>query len=132
MKQRLKKFDRIIKVQKHLHKNAELHLANLQRQESELKTAQEELLQTMSDRDVLHGLFTDVMAKRLKTLALEEVRTQGEIVVQKAVTMEKAMQVKRTEKVFGRIKEDTRRGQEKKDLAAILETMIQKSSTSLP
>lgn len=132
MKQRLKKIDRLIKVQQHLHRSAELKLANLHRQESELKMAQEELLQTMSDRDVLHGLFVDALAKKLKALTLEESRTQGAIVEQKALTVEKALQVKRTEKVFSRLKEDSRRSEEKKTLIAILESMARKGSTSLP
>lgn len=132
MKQRLKKIDRIVKVQRHLHKNAELHLSNLQRREGELKVAQEELIQTMSDRDALHGLFVDILAKRLKTLALEEVKTQAAIVDQRAVTIERALQVKRTEKVFSRMSDESRRTQEKKDLNTILEAMVQKSSTSLP
>jgi len=132
MKQRLKKIDRIIKVQKHLHRNAELHLANLQRKEGELKAAQADLIETMGDRDALHGLFVDVMARRLTALALEEKRTQTAIVTQRAVTIEKALQVKRTEKVHARVKDDSRREDEKKDLAAILEVMVQRSGTSLP
>lgn len=132
MKQRLKKIDRLIKVQQHLHRSAELKLANLHRQESELKAAQEETLQTMGDSDVLHGLFIDILAKRLKTLSLEERRTQAAIIEQKAVTVEKALQVKRTEKVYSRLKEDERRSEEKKGLIVILESMAQKDSTSLP
>lgn len=132
MKQRLKKVERIVKVQRHLHRNAELQLANLQRQEGELRAAQQELMQTMSDTDALHGLFVDVMAKRLKALAVEEARTQTAITAQKAVAIERALQVKRTEKVQARMKEDSRRIEEKKDLNAILEAMIQKGSTSLP
>jgi hypothetical protein len=132
MKQQLKKIDRLIKVQQHLHKNAELRLANLQRQESELRAAQEEMLRTMSDSDVLHGLFVDVMANRLKALAIEESRAQAAIVEQKAVTVEKALQVKRTEKVFSGLKQDSRRLEEKRDLVAILETVAQKDRASLP
>lgn len=132
MKQRLKKIDRIIKVQKHMHRNAELQLANLQRKEGELKAAQAELIETMGDRDALHGLFVDVMARRLTALALEESRTQAAIVTQRSVTIDKALQVKRTEKVHARVKDDSRRIEEKKDLAAILETMVQKRGTSLP
>jgi hypothetical protein len=132
MKQRLKKIHRLIKVQQHLHKSAELKLADLHRQESELKAAQEETLQTMGDSDVLHGLFVDILAKRLKTLSLEESRTQASIIEQKALTVEKALQVKRAEKVYSRLKEDNRRDEEKKGLIAILESMARKDSTSLP
>ena len=132
MKQRLKKIDRLIKVQQHLQKNAELQLANLQRKEGELTTAHEELLETMGESDALHGLFVDVIAKRLKALALEEDRTQAAIIDQKAIAVEKALQVKRTEKVSSRLKDEVRRGQEKKDLISILETIAQKECTSLP
>jgi predicted ribosome quality control (RQC) complex YloA/Tae2 family protein len=132
MKQRLKKIDRLIKVQQHLQKNAELQLANLQRREGELKAAQVELLETMGVSDALHGLFVNVIAKRLKALALEETLTQAAIIDQKAVAVERALQVKRTEKVSSRLKDEARRGQEKKDLISILETIAQKECTSLP
>lgn len=132
MKQRLKKINRLIKVQQHLHRSEELRLANLQRHEAELKSAQEEVLQTMSDDDVLHGLFVDVLSKKLKSLAQEETRTQAAIVTQKAVTFDKAMQVKRTEKMFSKLKVENRRVEEKKDLMAILEAITTKSGTSLP
>jgi predicted TIM-barrel fold metal-dependent hydrolase len=132
LKQRLKKIDRIIKVQQHLHKSAELKLANLQREEIALKTEQEDILQAMSGSDVLHGLFVDVMAKKLKALALEESRTQAAIIEQRTLTVEKALQVKRSEKMFSRLKESGRKEEEKRGLAAILETMAGKGSTSLP
>jgi len=131
MKQRIRKIDRLIKVQQHLHKNAEIQLASLQRKEDELKTTQEDLLRSMDDSGALHGLLVDVVAKRLKMLALEETRTRAAVTEQRAVTIEKALQVKRSEKVFSRLKEDVRQEQEKKDLAAILELMVQKEGTSL-
>ncbi len=129
---RIKRFDRFIKVQQHLHKNAELQLANLHRKEAELKSTQEELLHILGEPSALHGLFVDVKAKRLKALASEELRTQAAILDQKAITTERALQVRRTEKVHARLKEEARCEQEKKDLIAILESMAQKSSTSLP
>jgi hypothetical protein len=132
VKQRLKNIDRLIKVQQHLHKSAELQLVSLQRKEREIKVAQEELLQTMGDSDVLHGLFVDVIAKRLKALALEETRTHSAIISQKAVAVEKALKVKRSERVFSRLKEENRQAQEKKDLITILEALAQKGRTSLP
>ncbi|MPR12688.1 hypothetical protein [Microvirga tunisiensis] len=60
MRQRIRKFDRILKVQQHLQKEAELKLGNLDRQASELRIAQETLIQTMNDHETLHGLFVDV------------------------------------------------------------------------
>jgi len=132
MKQRLGKIDRIIRVQRHLHTSAELQLASLQRKENELKEAQRELLQAMGETDVLHGLFVDVIAKRLKILSLEEARTQADILEQKALTIDRALQVKRSEKMHSRLKEEDRQDQEKKELAAILELSARKERTSLP
>lgn len=132
MKDRHKKIDRLIKVQKHLHRSAEIRLASLQRREDELKAAQEEILQTMGDADALHGLFVDVIAKRMRMLALEETRTQAAIIDQKAVATEKALQVKRGEKLFSRLQEEVRRDQEKADLIAVLEAMVGRDGTSLP
>lgn len=132
MQQRLKKVDRLIKVQQHIHRSAELQLAALRRKEGELKVAQEDLLQTMGDTDALHGLFVDVIARRLKALSLEEARTQADIIAQKAVTTEKALRVKRSEKLHLRLRAEERHMQEKEDLAAILEAMTQARGTSLP
>ncbi|WP_414473360.1 hypothetical protein [Microvirga sp. M2] len=132
MKQRLKKIDRLIRVQQHLHRKAELDLASLQRKEGELKEAQEVLLQTMGESDALHGLFVNVLAKRLKDLSLEEVRTQAEIVGQKSLTVERALQVKRSERMQSRLKEDIRHMREREELTEILEGMARKERTSLP
>ncbi|MXQ11683.1 hypothetical protein [Microvirga makkahensis] len=132
MRERLKKVDRLVNVQRQLHRNAELQLVSLEHREAELKTAQEELLQAMGDTDALHGLFVDVIAKRVKMLALEEAKTRAAIVDQRAVTVAKALQVKRSEKLFSRVKEDVRQSQEKTDLNAILEAIVGRGSTSLP
>lgn len=132
MKQRLSKINRLMQVQQHLHRSAELQLAGLQRKESELQADQEELLQTMGETDVLHGLFVDIVARRLKILALEESRTRVAIAEQKAVVVEKALQVKRSERLFARLKDEFRQKQEKTDLAAILESTTRKGGASLP
>lgn len=132
MQQRLKKIDRIIKVQEHLHRAAELKLADLQRKAHDLRTAQQELIHTMSDDAALHGLFVDGIARRLKALALEEARIRSAIAAQQAVTVEAALQVRRSERISSRLNEDVRHFQEKKDLAAILEAAALKGCTSLP
>ncbi len=132
MKQRIRKIDRILKVQQHLQKAAELKLVNLEREASELKLAQETLIQTMNDHETLHGLFVDVAAKRLQRLASQATIVETAKVAQKAVTFDKAMQTKRTEKMLSGLKDQERREIEKKDLASILETLAKGGSASFP
>ena len=132
MRQRIRKIDRILRVQQHLQKEAELKLVRLEREASELKLAQETLIQTMNDHETLHGLFVDVAAKRLQGLASQASRVENAKVVQKAATIDKAMQVKRTEKMLSGLKEQERREVEKKDLASILELLAKDDGASFP
>jgi hypothetical protein len=132
MRQRIRKIDRILKVQQHLQKEAELKLGNLEREASELKVAQEALIQTMNDHETLHGLFVDVAAKRLQGLASQARAVEKAKVVQKAVTIDKAMQAKRTEKMLSGLKDQERREIEKRDLASILELLAKGESASFP
>lgn len=132
MRQRIRKIDRILKVQQHLQKEAELKLGNLEREASELRIAQETLIQTMNDHETLHGLFVDVAAKRLQGLASQASVVEKAKVAQKAVTIDKAMQAKRTEKMLSGLKDQERRDTEKKDLASILELLAKGESASFP
>ena len=132
MRQRIRKIDRILKVQQHLQKEAELKLGKLEREASEPKVAQETLIQTMNDHETLHGLFVDVAAKRLQGLASQASAVEKAKVVQKAVTIDKAMQAKRTEKMLSGLKDQERREIEKKDLASILELLAKGESASFP
>jgi hypothetical protein len=132
MRQRIRKIDRILKVQQHLQREAELKLAKLEREASELKVAQETLIQTMNDHETLHGLFVDVAAKRLQGLASQAGAVERAKVVQKSVTIDKAMQAKRTEKLLSGLKDQERRETEKKDLVSILEMLSKGESASFP
>ncbi|WP_114943994.1 hypothetical protein [Microvirga calopogonii] len=132
MKQRIRKIDRILKVQQHLQKEAELKLVTLERKASELKLAQETLIHTMNDHETLHGLFVDVAAKRLQALASQASVVEKAKVAQKAVAIDKAMQAKRAEKMLSGLKEQERRDSEKKDLASIIELLAKGEGASFP
>jgi hypothetical protein len=132
MKQRIRKMNRILKVQERLKQEAELKVSLLEKEAAELRTAQEAIIHSMNDHDTLHGLFVDVAAKRLQALSTQEVHVEKAKVVQKAVALDKAMQAKRTEKMLTNLKGQDRREIEKKDLAAILETLAKGSGASFP
>ena len=132
MKQRIRKIDRILKVQQHLQKEAELKLSTLGKEALELKAAQEATIQAMNDHATLHGLFVDVSAKRLQSLSAQASRVETAKIAQKAVVIDKAMQTKRTEKMLSSLKEQRRQESEKKDLASILEMIATGRSASFP
>jgi len=132
MKQRVRKIDRILKVQKHLQKEAELKLSKLEREAMELKAAQEAIIETMNDHETLHGLFVDVASRRLQALAAQETRVETAKTAQKAVALDRGMQAKRTEKMLSGLKDQQRRDEEKKSLASILEAMVKGKSASFP
>ena len=132
MKQRVRKIERILKVQEHLQREAELRLSKLERESQEIRNAQEVLIHTMNDHETLHGLFVDVAAKRLQVLSAQASRVDTAKTAQKAVTFDRAMQAKRTEKMLSGLKEDERQQTEKKDLVAILESLAGRGGTSFP
>ena len=132
MKQRVRKIERILKVQQHLQREAELRLSKLERESHEIRNAQEVLIHTMNDHETLHGLFVDVAAKRLQVLSAQASRVDTAKTAQKAVTFDRAMQAKRTEKMLSGLKDDERQQTEKKDLVAILESLAGRDGTSFP
>jgi hypothetical protein len=132
MKQRIRKMDRILKVQEHLKKEAELRLSLLEKESTELKAAQEMIIQSMNDHETLHGLFVDVAAKRLQVLSAQASHVDKAKVQQKSITLDKAMQAKRAEKMLLNLKDQDRREVEKKDLASIIETFAKGSRASFP
>jgi hypothetical protein len=132
MKQRVRKIERILKVQQHLQREAELRLSKLERESHEIRNAQEILIHTMNDHETLHGLFVDVAAKRLQVLSAQASRVDTAKTAQKAVTFDRAMQAKRTEKMLSGLKDDERQQTEKKDLVTILESLAGRDSTSFP
>lgn len=131
MSERLKKMGRIHKVQKQLHKMAEWDLVRLERKGAELQTAQEETIKALNDDNQLYGLFVDAAAKRLQSLAAQATQVDAERLVQADVTMEKALQAKRTEKMVATLKDSNRKEGEKKDLLSVLEAIASRGDASL-
>jgi HPt (histidine-containing phosphotransfer) domain-containing protein len=128
--ERLKKMDRIWKVHKQLHKMAEWELVRLQRKGAELEVAQAELIEALNNDKQLYGLFVDAAAKRLQSLAGQAKQVHVERLNQADVTLEKALQAKRTEKVVASLKDASRKESEKKDLLSALEAISTRGDAS--
>lgn len=132
MNRRHQKLERILAVQQQLHKMAELKLIDLHRQASALKEAQDTLVQAMNDHDALHGMFVDVMARRLQALAEQASRVDSTKATQKEITFERALQAKRTEKMVSNLQDEIHKVEEKRDLLAILDSFSTKADASFP
>jgi hypothetical protein len=132
MEKRLQKTKRILKVQEQLHQIAEWKLVNLQRQVVELQNTQQTLIATLNDDQLLHGLFVEARSRRLQTLAAEEGRVKVAEGEQKKAALDRAMQVKRTERMVETLSIEHRRTIEKKDYLALLDSLVTKSDASLP
>lgn len=132
MDKRLRKTTRLLKVQEQLHRIAEWKLAGLQAKAAELQNAQEALIRTLNDDDALYGLFVEARSKRLQVLAAEANVVEKAQDEQRKAAFERAMQVKRTERMVDVITTETRREVEKKEYLAILDGLATKSNASLP
>lgn len=132
MEKRLQKTKRILKVQEQLHQIAEWKLVNLQRQVVELQNTQQTLIATLNDDQLLHGLFVEARSRRLQTLAAEEGRVKVAEGEQKKAALDRAMQLKRTERMVETLSIEHRRTIEKKDYLALLDSLVTKSDASLP
>jgi hypothetical protein len=132
MDKRLRKTTRLLKVQEQLHKIAEWNLIGLQRRAKELQDAQETLIHTLNNDEVLHGLFVESRARRLQTLAGEASQVEIAREEQRKIALERAMQVKRTERIVDSIAVEHRRTVEKKDYLALLDGLATKNDASLP
>jgi hypothetical protein len=132
MDKRLRKTVRLLNVQEQLHKMAGWKLAALQRQASELQNAQTVLIETLNSDEILHGLFVESRAQRLQALAAEETQVKLAQEVQSKIALERAMQMKRTERMVGTLTLEHRRMEEKKDYLALLDGLATKSNASLP
>ena len=109
---------------------AEWELARLQQKGAELKAAQVAVIEALNDDDKLSGLFVEAASKRLRALAAEEDQVEQRRRKQADETLDRAMQVKRAEKMLSSLKDDHRRESEKSDLMAILESFVARGDAS--
>jgi hypothetical protein len=123
-KRRSEKIDRILRVQRQLQTISEWKLAELHRKKSELEQSQSALIETLGDTRNLYGLFVDAAAKRLQNLAGQAAEVESARVTHNEVTLQRAMQVKRTERMAAALSETDRRTTEKNDLLEILDSWM--------
>jgi hypothetical protein len=132
MDRRLKKVERVLAVQKQLHRLAEWQVAALDRERAELDVSQRELVGALNRDEALHGLFVEAMARRLAALARENDRLgRARIALARRLT-EAGLSVKRTERMSGKLRRAADAAAEKRGFADLLDLLGKPDKASLP
>jgi hypothetical protein len=132
MSERLRKMNRVLKVQQQLREMAEMKLLSLQRRASELTAEQEVIIHTLNDDAALHGLFVGAKAKRLQALARQSLQVDAAKAIQQEIAFDKSLQVKRSEKLVASLKEESRHEKERRDFLSLLDSISTKTRASFP
>lgn len=121
MRDRVKSIKRVLQVQKHLHALEELKYVRVKQKLQEFQSEQNELSNTLSADDALHGLFMDVTVKRLKSLRLEEARLAPVVEAQARVVSEHGARLSNSERLSEELGSELKRVEERLELEALLE-----------
>jgi len=131
MRDRVKGLKRILEVQKHLHSMEELKYARLQQKLTQCRSEQEALATALSGEGALHGLFTDMTVRRLKSLQQEEAKLVPEVEAQARVMVEHGGRVRNSERLAEELGVELRRLEEREELEQLLEAgFAQKAASS--
>jgi hypothetical protein len=125
MRDRRRKIQRILQVQRQLHEAAEWKLADLSRLGLEIEAAKISLIEALNEDDALQGLFIDTMARRLTRLTGEADEVSAAKTAQATQVLAAARRVKTTERLSGRLNRETRQQQEKLDFRVLLDAFDQ-------
>jgi hypothetical protein len=118
---RERKIRRILHLQQQLHRLSQWRLSELQGQEAEIQDKQRELIGALNSDGRLQGLFVGSMARRLTSLANEEVRVAGLKKVQNEDVWAHARRVRQSERQVDAATLARRRGNEKKELEDLVD-----------
>lgn len=132
MRNRLKKVERVLAVQEHLHRLAQWKMAALEHEKAELAEGQAGLLSALNDDNQLHGLFVEAMTRRLTALAREAERLERARRVMEEQLSDEALKLKRTERMTDRVRREHALGRDKRLFQDLLETLARTRDASLP
>jgi len=131
MKDRARAAERIVSVQKQLHRIEELKYAQIQQKLVRAETDQLELTQALSEDGALHGLFVDVTVRRLIALRQAAARLGVELEEQAKALIEHGGRLKNAERLRDDLGVEVRRVDERKELERILEVTLARGDASL-
>lgn len=131
MKDRVKAAERIVDVQKQLHRIEEVKYAQIQQKIARAEQDQLELTEALSADDALHGLFVDVTVRRLIGLRQAVAQLGEELKEQAKALIAHGGRLKNAERLKDSLDVEIRRIDERKDLERILEVTLARDHASL-
>lgn len=121
MRDRVKSLKRIVDVQRHLHGMEEIKYARLQQEMTRCQNEQLSLTDALSAEGALHGLFTDMTVRRLKSLQQEEARLKPAAEAQARILLEHGGRLRNSERLAEELEAELRRVDEREELERLLE-----------
>jgi len=123
MDRRMKKIERVLSVQKQMHRLAEWNVAAIERRKAELAANEAELFSALNDGSALQGLFIEAMARRLANLARESDKL-NEVHRQMARKLTEAgLKLKRTERMSAKLRRELETANGKQEFADLLDLL---------
>lgn len=130
MRDRVKSLKRILNVQKHLHNIEELKYVRAKQNIDRCRDEQRAMADALSDDGALHGLFTDMTVRRLKSLRQEEARLVPKLEEQARVLLEHGGRLRNSERLAREIGIEHAREEERRELERLLESGLAQSRAS--
>jgi hypothetical protein len=126
-----KRAERLVAALRKLHRVEELKKIELQRQLSELRRSEEEVITGLNREDALHGMFMDTSTRYLRSLARQAERVSQSHQHQSRRLLDRAGKLRRAEKLRDRLSQQNVRTEGQKQLSDVIERYAGKGGASL-
>jgi|GEM_PF-1982029 hypothetical protein len=130
--QRLKSVQRLLSLQKQMHKLAEWRLLSLQRQEADLAARQKDLLGYLDKESVFTGLFAKSLFARLKSIDESRAELALRTRDQEKEVLEECRRLGRFERGADNLAQKVLQARADVELAETVERSARGDDTSLP
>jgi len=131
MRQRLKSLQRVLSVQKDLHRLAEWRFAKIERHLQMLRAEQERLLAHLDSEQLFATAFAKPILERLKALEEAKARLTREREEQRRLLLEDARRMGQVTNLTRAVEEQCQRDDEKRELDAAIEAALNRAAASL-
>jgi hypothetical protein len=121
MKKRLESMERVVDVQRQLRRMAEVKLAELERRAAALAASRHDLVNALNGDNELHGLFTEAMARRVRSVSTELAELERVKEAQSKRLLDQTSRLKRAERVASSLEKEYEVELEKRNLADLID-----------
>ncbi|MGB8279257.1 MAG: hypothetical protein WCF20_15175 [Methylovirgula sp.] len=130
MRQRLKSLQRLLSVQKDMHRLAEWRFAALERQLNALRAEQKRLVSYLDDERLFTLAYTKTIVERLRALAEAEERLTRERDAQSRILLQGARRMGQVAHAAEAVAEHCRRDEERRELDAAIDAALSRPDAS--